>query len=186
MDKIFRFSIVLFIFFILFNTSAFAKEQIVSFDDIKRVISGYGCQISIQTNTVTFIIDERSLFQNISKIKEDGFMRNNADEEILYSNTDVFAGIFGFLFVSMFTIFYYDINNKIDNMHYLVKIKNFDAYGQPLLHNAYSLDFNRTLYKKVDWGNFDWRNMPKIAKNVLFSSWYNNELNELIEENNKY
>lgn len=63
----------------------------------------------------------------------------------------------------------YDLNNKMDQIHIISYLLTTDLYGNEIKSFCYSFNFNRQLYQKINWKNFQSNNIVKIAPDFTVS-----------------
>jgi len=72
----------------------------------------------------------------------------------------------------------YRLNPKVDRCAFEGRFLVPDDYGHSRDQPAYTFDFDRALYKRIDWDRMEARNLMKVAKRFRFSDWVGQEMHK--------
>jgi len=72
----------------------------------------------------------------------------------------------------------YKDDAKTDHVSFHAKIDSSDAYGKSVVQEAFSFDFLRQDYQKVNWRRFSVENLPKVAKKFRYSPWAERKMSQ--------
>jgi hypothetical protein len=63
-------------------------------------------------------------------------------------------------------------NPKIDRCHFESHASVPDDFGNAMDHILFSDDFDRALFKKINWEKMETRNLVKVATHFKMSDWF--------------
>jgi hypothetical protein len=66
----------------------------------------------------------------------------------------------------------YDKNPKIDRCRFDSHASVPDDFGNVVDHVLFSYDFDRALFKKINWDKRETRNLIKVAPHFKMSDWF--------------
>ncbi|ARB91293.1 hypothetical protein [Legionella longbeachae] len=148
--------------FLIFLSSAEAKEP--------SIYSQYiGITHHLSKSDLSVYIDQNKILKNSSKLQKKGIIdRNLTNTEISFYDTQL-AAIASIPYVTQVIKNLYDLNNKKDQIHIISYLLTTDLYGNKIKSFCYSFNFNRQLYQKINWKNFQSNNIVKIAPDFTVS-----------------
>ncbi len=162
-DKIMRFlNTFSSIIFLIFLSSVEAKEP--------SIYSQYiGITHNFSKSDLFVYMDQNKILKNISKLQQKGIIdRNLTNTEISFYETQLVA-MASIPYVTQVIKSLYHSNNKKDQIHIIAYVLTTDLYGNKIKSFCYSFNFNRPLYQKINWQNFQSSNIVKIAPNFTVS-----------------
>jgi len=148
----------------------------------EKILETYGFLTaqSLEKNPCTFklTLDQTRFIEIMPRLIETGMLGNG--ESLQFANQH-FAGMETGWSVSMMSALVqqtYRLNPKIDRCTFEGRILVPDDYGHTQDKLAYTFDFDRTLYKRIDWDRMEARNLMKVAKRFHFSDWVKQEMSK--------
>ncbi|KTC93236.1 hypothetical protein [Legionella cincinnatiensis] len=148
--------------FLIFLSCVEAKESSIYSPSI-------GITHNLSKSDLSVYIDQNKILKNISKLQKKGIVdRNLTNTEISFYETQL-AAMSSIPYVTQLIKNLYHSNNKKDQIHIISYVLTTDLYGNKIKSFCYSFNFNRQLYQKINWKNFQANNIVKIAPDFAVS-----------------
>lgn len=137
----------------------------------------YGFEMSREGNNIKIILDPNFIIANIPRFKEEGKLEYFADPDHLNLNSSPLTEcmLIGLILISDFIKDYYNENPKINNLHFNVFMKQLDGHDNKS-NEIYSFDFNREIYNRINWQNFNKLKLTRTSINFQDTKWSENIL----------
>lgn len=146
--------------------------MLLSFVEAKEpsIYSQYiGITHNLSKSDLYVYIDQNKILKNISKLQKKGIIdRNLTNTEISFYETQLVA-MTSIPYITQVIKNLYHSNNKNDQIHIISYLLTTDLYGNNIKLFCYSFNFNRQLYQKINWQNFQANNIVKIAPDFTVS-----------------
>ena len=115
-------------------------------------------------------MDFKKIISNIDALKGMGLLNNDLSQTFvnLHPNRPVAAIA---TFAAVMTIIAEYRTEQTDQANFVVFLNIPDVYGKIQVQQLFSFDFNRKLFDRVNWDNFETANLAKIAPHFKFSPW---------------
>ena len=141
--------------------------------------AGIAVERSGQNLDIT-IDQEKALSNGISLFESAGSIESGkfTQKDILNIPVTIASTVVGMLFTIGIIHNMYSPQNDVDELHFNVFLLSPDGRGNNEKQLCYSFDFNRGIFKKIDWDNFDLSNFLLIAPNFTYSAWCINKFGE--------
>ncbi|HWG06028.1 MAG TPA: hypothetical protein VG271_13525 [Beijerinckiaceae bacterium] len=65
----------------------------------------------------------------------------------------------------------YRSDKALDKLRFSIDLADTDIYGQENVTPAITFDFDRALFQRINWDNFETQNLGKVAKNFRIAPW---------------
>lgn len=150
------------ILYVCTNSSVLAAKQHTYRDAV-------GLRHSFSKQELSIYIDQNKILKNIPYLQKTGIVDTNL------SNTE--AGFYATELAAQVSIPYvtkiiqklYSSNVKVDQIYIMSYLLATDSYGNNTPSFCYSFTFNRQLYQKINWKNFQANNIVKIVPDFKVS-----------------
>jgi hypothetical protein len=123
-------------------------------------------------------LDQTTFNEIMPLLMEKGMLGNG---ESLQAANQHFTGMEIVWSVSMMSALVqqtYRLNPKTDRCTFEGRFLVPDKYGHAQDKPAYTFDFDRALYKRIDWDRMEARNLMKVSKSFHISDWVSLEMNK--------
>lgn len=166
----------------------FFSKNALSIDDFESVTKSFrwlGALIEVQTlDKVTEInlrLDENQFLASIPKLEELGILMPDVPEKKINVMPVIYAeGMARMIAASVLLHIYKD--NTINQVKFNCYFLTPNDYGDVEEKLMSSFFFNREIYNKIDWSNFNAKNLDKVALKYRLTDWFNrNSESEILE-----
>lgn len=150
------FGIIVISFFL--NNSSLAETD-------SRVANGRSIGIShhFVKQDLFIFIDQKRIIKNLAKLQKTGLVdRNLSHAEVGFYEAEL-AAMVSIPYVAKMLQSLYSSGLQEEQIHVTSYLLTIDLYGNKTKNFCYSFNFNRDLYKKINWGSFQLNNLVKIA-----------------------
>jgi hypothetical protein len=139
---------------------------------------GFTTEQSIESKPCIFrlILDQAVFNEIVPKLLELGMLGNGQSLEFASHHTVSLENVLSLSIMFVLTRQAYATNPTMDGCvfegHFLVP----DDYGHAQDRLAYSFEFDRALFNRIDWDRMEARNLVKVAKEFHLSEWDTREV----------
>lgn len=115
------------------------------------------------------VVDQAKVIATIPKFQQLGFLNPKITQTTIDTKPTEIAFFISTLFTSMLIHDYYTNDKTLDKLHikgYIIPTK-----GKTNKQMCYSLDFNRSIFNKINWDVFKESDLIKMAPNFSFTKW---------------
>jgi len=141
-------------------------------------VKDIGIDYSLSDNEFTIFANLSSILESIPKLKKLNIINPDFPQALINLHEIATGGIATTMFLPVIIKAAFD-DTPLNKIHFKVMINVPDDYGNDKEHLAFQFDFNRKMYDEINWDNFKWHNIFKIALNIHVSPWYQGKINEL-------
>ncbi len=128
-----------------------------------KFISGMSYQLNGQNLSV--FINQKTVMHSMRALQKAGYL----DRNLTQTEASFYPSLLPASLSMRYTIDIlkniYVKNANADVIHINAYLLSFDLYGNNEKAICYSFDFNRELYKKINWKNFQISNLKRVAPN---------------------
>lgn len=154
------------------NSHAAGAETFAQFAES---MSYTGAQFSSRnTQGITNVdihIDEQKLLNAVPALVQAGLLNPQINQTIINLMPVTLSYVVA-QSVSLATVIFMYQNSRIDKLHITSYLQVPDDYGHLENHLIHSFSFNRKLYERIDWRNFQIDKLPKVAPGFKYSRWF--------------
>lgn len=122
-------------------------------------------------NNLIVTVDKDDSLTEIPDLQKQGIMNQDITQTGINLLSYCLCGWYSFIYLPQILKGIYE-NTQINKMHVKVVLEDSDAYGNNKDKLMYEFDFSRDIYKKINWMNFKWINIPKVVLNFKQAQWY--------------
>lgn len=177
--------IVLCVALLLAASSAFAAPatQHVTMAEVKQNLVVIGGNLTEKAGRhgrtyLRITIDESKVANEIPTLQMLGFLNPDvpAEEAEMKPVTDtlVLAQV-----MAAFTMMAIFAEQKVDHVRLVCDVAMPDMYGNAANHHAFTFDFSRALYRRINWPAFKPSNLMFVAPHFVWTKW---AMAQLIQE----
>ena len=125
---------------------------------------------------VSMDLDQNKYLDVIPTLQKRGTL--NKDLSQTYINTHPFTLSMAWLMqvAAPITKVVYEDNSVIDKCSFSANVAYPDDYGSMHKKLAFTFNFTRALFKRIDWDHFVIQNLPKVAPQFRFTDWMMTEV----------
>lgn len=148
-----------------------ANLQLDAHAYLVNFLNTYGISYSVDEDNLIVNIDESTALSMTPALIKQGFYQDWVTQAWLNSRPVMTAVglLLGYLnFPIMETMRTHDIA-VLNISAYIIYP---DEYGNHKKNLAFTCQIDRKLYNKINWINFDTRNIPRLFHNFQYSNWY--------------
>jgi hypothetical protein len=152
----------------LFASSAAMADD---WDDAALAVKTFGCEAKLnkdpQHSRIDLSCDHGDVVQKIPTLQQLGVLNSELGQTYINQHEDLMVGVV-MLFASTMILPPAYKSSAIDAVEFRGTETIVDDYGHKQQVDAFSFHFNRKLFQKIDWGNFDSKRLMKIAPGFRF------------------
>lgn len=112
----------------------------------------------------------------IPEMQKNGILNSDITQTTINTAPFTILNYIGLFFTNFIIEGIYDKNPNIDKINVKIFLLTTNDYGNEEKHLLYSFKFNRDLYQKINWSNFNGDKLTKIAPEFKISLWNGEQL----------
>lgn len=119
---------------------------------------------------ISIVIDRNTVNGELSTLQRLGLINPDMNQTYFRAHENLLSFVVSLQASTMAVIAEYraeKTDRSLVNVFFLVP----DDYGQKQKQQAYSFTFDRALFNRINWDNFDNSNLPKVAHEFQYSPW---------------
>lgn len=139
--------------------------------EFTSMLTSFGITYKKTNDNIDIYMNENKLLQKIPEMQALGALNPEITQTQINLAPTMLTAISGLYFTTAIIPYIYK-TTKVDQMHFKLYLITQNDYGNDETHLYVSFNFNRTLYAKINWDNFQISNLVKIAPHFKYSEWY--------------
>jgi hypothetical protein len=163
---------------LLFAASAQAEEKLPSADDYANVLSMMtelvGGAVETKTDSgrrvVSITVDRNKVNRDLEKLQGLKLLNPDISQTFVATHQNP-AGIAIATQLAVMAVIVEYRTHATDHCAFVAYFLVPDDYGQQQKIPLFAFGFDRALYNKINWTNFDNANLSKVAHQYKMSSW---------------
>lgn len=146
---------------------------------INEFLASSGIFYVAKNDLVEITVDENKAIAAVPNLQSSNIINSEITETFINNYPEVSAANVGLIMTGSIISYYY-ANSKADLTHFKVYLLQPDDYGNINKKLLISFDFNRNLFNKINWTNFDNAKLAKVALNFKITAWYSKKLSTVL------
>lgn len=132
---------------------------------------GYHSTPSVDSKScnMKIVLKKSDLIDKVPVLQKLGILNPDITQTRINQQPNLIAMTFAVSMAPVVTKELYDSQQGVDKCHFVQFLDDVDDYGHDEQIEMFSYNFNRKLHKRVNWDNFDSKNLMKIAPGFHFS-----------------
>ncbi len=126
---------------------------------------------------VTVTIDQDKVLENWKFFQKVGMLNEDFDQAYINTHKNLVTMVISISGLMAAIIAEYK-TTKIDKANFYANLRVIDVYGQEQTQLLYSFAFDRALFNKINWMNFQAVNLMKVAPSFAYSPWLKANVSE--------
>lgn len=159
---------------VLFSTLSQAKNPDNKLQAPYQKGSTVGISYEFNGQELYVLIDPKEVLKTIPKLQKTGLIDRNLTKTEIGFYQSLLAGTASIPYVTNLIKTIYSKNNQINQISVYTYLLSPDLYGNTGKEPCYSFDFDRNLYQRINWANFQSNNIKRITSNFKTSDQCDN------------
>jgi len=148
---------------------------------LENYLSAVGGAVDVasekSSTKVTVTIEQDKVLENWKFFQKVGMLNEDFDQAYINTHRNAVTMVVSISGLMAAIITQYK-TTKIDKANFYANLRVVDVYGHEQKQLLYSFAFDRTLFNKINWMNFQAANLMKVAPSFTFSPWLKANLSE--------
>jgi hypothetical protein len=116
---------------------------------------------------VAVTLDKDAAIQDVDKFRTDNLLNSSYSDDYFLNNPAALMTVLGFESSSVAVDAFFSDNPSVNKCHFKQFLGYTDNYGNDQSDLLFSMDFDRALFNKINWGKFNPANLPTVSHNYV-------------------